>query len=119
MLKTIIGARLLRKLARTSCATLLLGTWVLISPAQSQESAREAFKSLPLAVICERANSLTVVYLSQVEEDGSAIYMAPNSRAITISKGGMIASNGGAEGGCAGQSVDELREKGLVIERVR
>lgn len=84
--------------------------------AAAETGLSERLQTLPVAITCEREGSLNVAYLSQVDGDGTAVYLTPTARAIVVSPDGAIGGVGGAPGGCAGQTIDALREQGLTLE---
>lgn len=77
--------------------------------------------ALPLAIICysETSRSWRVGYLAMVYEDGSALYVPPSGKlAAKMSASGVLEapSDRPAALDCFGQTLDQLRANGRVIE---
>lgn len=67
---------------------------------------------LPQALICTSDDITAIGYLTRVNADGSAIYMAPNDIFVTVASDGRVGNRG--SGTCSGKTIDELRAIGLT-----
>lgn len=76
---------------------------------------------LPIALVCQGPGGNSIVgYLAGFKPDGSALYRSLGNLAATVDSKGMVeASVAGAEGDCAGKTIDELRALGRTIEAVQ
>jgi hypothetical protein len=77
--------------------------------------------NLPAAIICyaKADQSWRVGYLSRVNKNGDRIYTAPDGRlSATVNAKGIVEppSNRPAGLDCYGQTLDELRSSGRIME---
>jgi hypothetical protein len=83
--------------------------------------AQTAPPNLPAAIMCYAAadQSWRIGYLYKINNDGSAIYMAPNGNlAATLDAKGVLLEPKDRPAGldCYGKTLDELRSNGRVME---
>jgi hypothetical protein len=76
---------------------------------------------LPAAIVCyaQADQSWRVGYLSRVNKNGDAIYIAPDGRlSATVNAKGVILAPTNRPAGldCYGKTLDELRPNGRVME---
>lgn len=83
--------------------------------------AQTAPPNLPAAIMCYASadQSWRIGYLYKINNDGSAIYMAPNGNlAATLDSNGVLLPPKDRPAGldCYGKTLDELRSNGRVME---
>ena len=67
-----------------------------------------------------RMSPSTGGFLPEVKDDGTAVYLTLNGRRSAVaSKDGTIKSALASAGGCDGQTIQELREKGLTVKSLK
>ncbi len=81
----------------------------------------QSLRDMPFALVCAHSKGVIMLYLSELETDGSATYAA-----LTGNRTGIVSPEGvferiGRSGttsdrGCSGKSIEELRNAGLTIE---
>ena len=84
----------------------------------SASLAEDRLAKLPLGIVCEGNAGLTVAYLNNVAKDGTATYLSTDNR-----QGAKVAPGGTVEplptmrpAACYGQTIEQLRERNLIIE---
>ena len=85
-------------------------------------NAQAAERDLPIAIVCERGARATYGYLSEIKEDGSALYQSMDRRrSVIVTADGIVEPTTGMAPGntCFGKSIDDLRKDGKTIEAVR
>ncbi|MBT3143409.1 hypothetical protein DS909_03205 [Phaeobacter gallaeciensis] len=95
-----------------STLTSVLSVQALFSPAMADQA--NAVTALPMAVICTKADTTVVGYLTKISPDGTTLYMAPNGNFVEFTPDGQVQDRAG--GSCSGKSLTELREAGQAIE---
>ena len=105
-------------LAATAVASILL-SFATGSVAQTAPPNHKVPPDLPLAVICfnEQTQTWAVGYLTLVNKDGSATYIA-GDLSVTVNTKGVVQppSNRPAGGDCFGKTLKELRAAGRAME---
>ena len=110
---------------RTALIPALLASAIAMSfgamgfGAAAQAQTEDPARGLPHALLCTVQDILFVGYLARIEADGSAIYMNPSSGHAMVSPEGVVSHPDGAQGSCAGQTIDELRAAGLTRDFAR
>ena len=69
-------------------------------------------RGLPQALLCSVQDTLSVVYLTRVNADGSAIYLATPSDFVTVTPEGVVEHRNAAQSDCTGRTVEQLRTAG-------
>ena len=87
--------------------------------AVAQAQPEDPTHGLPHALLCSVGDILFVGYLARINADGSAIYMTPAGGHAMVSSEGVLEHPDGAQGDCAGRTIDELRTAGLTREFAR
>ena len=91
----------------------------VVLAAQGGAWAQEAdLGDLPLAIICDKGGGTGIGYLSEIQPDGTIIYISADGRiAASVTPDGAITPAGDlVEGSCSGRTLDELRAAGRTIE---
>ncbi|MEH6583370.1 MAG: hypothetical protein V7754_15645 [Halioglobus sp.] len=90
---------------------------LLYFPLTTSAQTHEILEKWPITIICQRETAYIFGYLAEVKEDGTAVYLSPNGRqSAVVSEDGTLKSRLASKGGCDGQTIQELREKGLTVE---
>ena len=89
----------------------------LLAPVISQAEESD-WRNLPLALVCELPTSVAIGYLSEVRNDGGAVFVSANGRiAVSVEPDGGIKPAGDlVNDSCTGRTLEELRGEGMTIE---
>ena len=89
----------------------------LLVPVISQAQEGD-WRKLPLAVVCKLPTSFTIGYLSEVRDDGGAVFISADGRiAASVEPDGSIKPAGDlVNDSCTGRTLEELRSDGMTIE---
>ena len=85
----------------------------------TKASAEPTFKNVPFVIVCVREGTAGFGYLSQVNKDGSAIYISMDGRrAMKLTAEGKTEKVPGMAIGseCVGKKIEDLRAEGLAID---
>lgn len=97
-----------------------LSLFLAAAHAGHAQSADAWFADFPLVVFCEFNGIGNAYYLSQVNQEGVAIYLTPDRQAASITVLGTPQVVGGARSGsCKDRTIAELRASGEAFDLPR
>ncbi|MCP4382963.1 MAG: hypothetical protein GY798_16340 [Hyphomicrobiales bacterium] len=73
-------------------------------------AAAEIIEGYPDVVVCRSQDARTAVYLHQVRDDGSAVYMTLGEGFATVSPDGIFSREGAKD--CDGKTLEQLEKDG-------
>ncbi|WP_424928124.1 hypothetical protein [Amaricoccus tamworthensis] len=111
-----------RTVIRRLIAIVTISYSILLPTAQAPAQTGQAsdFSDFPFLIYCEYEKIGHAYYFSQLNPDGTAIFMTPDSQVGTITVNGVARRvDGQRSGSCSGKTLADLRAEKRAFDLLR